>query len=66
MGAKTFRVAMEDDSLMENEIECLSDSKGINCADCMLCDGKQSNIAIAVHGNLAKRFKTSLVPTVQL
>jgi serine/threonine-protein kinase RIO1 len=66
MGAKTFRVAMQDDYLFDNEIECLADSKGIQCIDCGLCDGKSANVAIAVHGSLASRFKTSLIQTVTI
>jgi len=60
LGARTFRVAIANDNLAENEIECLSDSKGISCADCGLCNGKsnQPNIAITVHGSLAKNFKS--------
>jgi hypothetical protein len=64
LGAKTFRVAMDGDSLLENEIECLADSQGIQCKDCMLCDGQKKNIAITVHGNLSGRFKTSIVKLV--
>jgi len=65
-GAKTFRVALEGDGLAEGEIECLADSEGIQCIDCGLCDGKQQNIAITVHGSRSKNFKSQLINTVQV
>ena len=66
-GAKTFRVALEGDSLAEGEIECLADSEGIQCIDCGLCNGVQQNIAITVHGRGASKFKSAMViPTVQV
>ena len=58
MGAKTFRVALEGDALMDGEIECLSDSKGISCLDCGLCNGIKQNIAITVHGSRSSSFKS--------
>ena len=61
LGAKTFRVALVGDALADSEIECLSDSKGIKCIDCMLCDGTSKNIAITVHGSRSNRFKSNLI-----
>ena len=61
-GAKTFRVALPNDGLLANEIECLSDSKGIKCIDCGLCDGLKQNIAIVVHGARSPRFKSTFIP----
>jgi len=61
MGAKTFRVALEGDALMDGEIECLADSKGISCLDCGLCNGVKQNIAITVHGTWSSRFKSKRV-----
>ena len=60
-GAKTFRVAMEGDGLLPGEIECLSDSDGIQCIDCKLCDGVSQNIAIAVHGSRSNKFNTAII-----
>lgn len=69
-GARTFRVAMVGDAMHDSEIECLSDSKGMQCLDCGLCDGnKRTNksIVIAVHGSRASHFKTStLIPLVNV
>ena len=65
-GFKTFRVAMAGDSLMDNEIECLSDSQGLTCLQCGLCDGKKQSVAITVHGTRAANFSTSLVPAVNI
>ena len=66
MGAKTFRVALPDDSLYDNEIECLADSKGIQCIDCGLCDGQSKNIAIVVHGQRKNNFKSNLIQTIEV
>jgi hypothetical protein len=60
-GLKTFRVALPDDGLLEDEIECLSDSKGLSCMACGLCDGSKQNIAIVVHGSRSNRFKSKLI-----
>ena len=66
LGAKTFRVALPDDSLYDNEIECLADSKGIQCIDCGLCDGQSKNIAIVVHGQRKNNFKSNLIQTIEV
>jgi hypothetical protein len=66
LGAKTFRVALPDDSLYDNEIECLADSKGLQCIDCGLCDGQSKNIAIVVHGQRKNNFKSKLIQTVEV
>jgi len=69
-GARTFRVAMVGDAMFDSEIECLSDSKGLQCLDCGLCDGNKrssKNIVIAVHGSRQSKFKTStLIPLVNV
>lgn len=61
LGAKTFRVALAGDALAIGELECLADSKGLQCIDCMLCDGSTKNIAITVHGTRSNRFKSNLI-----
>ena len=69
-GARTFRVAMVGDAMFDNEIECLSDSHGMQCIDCNLCDGNKrdnASIVIAVHGTRKKHFKTAtLIPAVNV
>ena len=57
---------MEGDALADNEIECLADSKGIQCIDCMLCDGATKNIALTVHGARKSKFKTNLIQTLEV
>lgn len=62
-GARTFRVKSAGAPLMSGEILCLSDSKGIKCIDCGLCDGANrsaASIAIDVHGSRSSRFDASL------
>lgn len=71
--ARTFRVITKDAPLLENEIVCPS-SEGIECRDCLLCDGsnsKQPNIAIEVHGPGSKKHnskysKANLIKTVEV
>lgn len=58
-GRRTFRVKTTEAELLPNEIECVSDSHGLTCADCGLCDGAKSggvSIAINVHGAQSKRY----------
>jgi hypothetical protein len=38
--ARTFRIVTDITQIKPGEIECLSDSHGTQCIDCMLCDGK--------------------------
>lgn len=49
-GWKTFRVKSEDEPLMKGEILCPNERTGMQCIVCGLCDGRQKNIAINVHG----------------
>jgi peroxiredoxin len=69
-GARTFRVAMDNDGMYQNESECLSETVGTQCIDCGLCDGSKRNadsIVITVHGSLQNRFKTArLIDTVEV
>lgn len=58
-GLRTFRVKVEGTPLLEGEIECLADSKGLSCAECKLCHSATAeavSIAIDVHGSKAKRY----------
>ena len=58
LGARTFRVKTVDAPMLPNEIECLSDSKNLECLDCLLCSGNKApkNIVINVHGSKASRY----------
>lgn len=58
-GFKTFRVCHDETARFDSETVCLADSKGIACADCLLCDGRQQNIVIAAHG--ARKAKTRTI-----
>lgn len=66
MGAKTFRVTLEDDHLFDNEEQCKNETKGLNCLDCMECDGVQKNIAVTVHGSRRNNFKSNLIQVKQV
>lgn len=62
MGWRTFRVKSPGAPLEANEITCLSDAKGISCADCRLCAGTSKparSIAIDVHGNGSVHFASN-------
>ena len=59
LGWRTFRVRCADDGLASNEFECVSDTKGTACADCLACDGaargpRQASVAIVVHGAMRR------------
>lgn len=56
LGVGTFRVKGKDAPILEDEIECLSDTKKIPCIACGLCDGKRQNhIVIDAHGSRSNR-----------
>lgn len=58
MGWHTFLVEPADfdpSVTFTNGIECLSDSHGLSCARCGVCDGTKSNVWIRAHGT-ARRF----------
>lgn len=61
-GWRYFRVAKQDEPILEDEIICPSVTHGTKCIDCNLCNGSQvndrrKNIVIPVHGVRANRFK---------
>jgi len=63
IGARTFRVKTETAPMLPDEIECLSDAKGIKCIDCGLCNGRDNaapNIVINVHGSRSTNFERAL------
>lgn len=61
-GWRTFRGLRKGERLQPGEILCPAYTRGINCFDCGLCNGKRGvddrrkNIAIPVHGARANRF----------
>jgi hypothetical protein len=57
-GWRTFRGRPEGAPLMRSEIECPNESRGISCADCLLCCGASKgarSVSIPVHGFATKR-----------
>lgn len=48
-GWKTYRVRNKGEALLPGEINCPS-HKGITCDQCGLCNGRQKNVSIEVHG----------------
>jgi hypothetical protein len=60
-----FRTIREgiDAPLERREVECLSDSKGLSCAECLLCDGgtKGQSVYINIHGSKAAKYNPDLI-----
>lgn len=56
---RSFRVITTKTRTLPNEMECLSDSKGLQCKECTLCNGNKAgkSIFITVHGSRSKRFE---------
>jgi hypothetical protein len=63
--AKSFRVVRSEVDLLPGEVECLSDSDGLTCEDCRLCNGQRKDVAIMVHGSKSNKF-TADIPVNQL
>ncbi len=61
-----FRVKRPEDPAMPREVECLADSVGKSCADCLLCDGgiKGKSVYINVHGAKASKYQPDLIARV--
>jgi hypothetical protein len=51
-GYRTFRILKAGEKTAPGEIICPNSTHGVQCADCLLCDGAngKKDIAIAVHG----------------
>ncbi|NBR37986.1 MAG: hypothetical protein EBT93_00985, partial [Alphaproteobacteria bacterium] len=45
-----FRIVTDKAERLPDEIECLADSKGLECKDCLKCNGK-NKVFIQVHGS---------------
>ena len=69
LGLRTFTVVSETPSDRSLGIECLADSKGLQCAECGLCDGtarsaKRSkplpSVWIKAHGYQVKKATLAL------
>lgn len=61
-GYRYFRVSDNGRDLRKGEILCPNFTHGVNCADCLLCDGsrgskdRRKNIVIPVHGSAVRRY----------
>ena len=58
-----FRVKNPEMPALPGEVECLSDSKGMLCSDCLVCDGgeKGKSVYINVHGANASKFNPNII-----
>ena len=63
LGWSTFRVIPKNSSEIPSQgFECLSDSKGVQCIDCLACNGtrnKPKAVWIRAHGSGAKYFQAA-------
>jgi hypothetical protein len=50
-----FRIVTNKADTLPGEIECLADSKGIQCIDCLKCNG-ENKVFIQVHGSRKGNF----------
>jgi len=55
-----FRVTDDISDIQADEVQCPADTHGTTCAECMMCDGKTSNIVIEVHGAKKSRFTSTI------
>jgi hypothetical protein len=56
-GWKYFRVLPIGQACNNDELLCLNESRGVQCVDCMLCNGSKRNIAITAHGVNAHKIE---------
>ena len=49
LGWKTFRRISDESDMTEDEVLCVHTSKGVQCRDCGLCNGRVCNIANPEH-----------------
>tara|TARA_R110000868_G_scaffold255828_3_gene512491 strand:- start:277 stop:921 length:645 start_codon:yes stop_codon:yes gene_type:complete len=65
VGVRYFRTKRPNDRILAGEVECLSDSVGKACADCLLCDGsgrgKGKNVYITIHGSKAAKYNPDII-----
>jgi putative component of toxin-antitoxin plasmid stabilization module len=64
-GVRYFRTKRPTDPVLAGEVECLSDSVGKACADCLLCDGsgrgKGKSVYITIHGSKAANYNPDII-----
>jgi hypothetical protein len=58
LGLRTFRPTHDVNARLPGEIVCPNEETGIQCRDCLLCDGKagKPSVVVTIHGSRAKRF----------
>lgn len=57
LGWRTFRIKNKGDPVAKNETLCPYPKSGMQCIQCMKCNGSQSNIVTDVHGVKYKQTK---------
>lgn len=56
--AKYFRIVRNYSEILENETICHNETKGIECRDCLECNGTTSNFVILAHGTQKNKVIT--------
>jgi hypothetical protein len=58
-GFRTFRIKSQNMPIGDSEFECPADTRGLQCIDCMLCNGSKqaNNVVINAHGAHAGSLK---------
>jgi hypothetical protein len=58
-GFRTFRIKSQSMPIGDSEFECPADTRGLQCIDCMLCNGSKqaNNVVINAHGAHAGSLK---------
>jgi len=63
LGYRTYRIIQNEAQILKDEILCPHYTRGLQCADCLLCDGanNKKNIVAHIHGpqNKIKTYKTN-------
>lgn len=56
-GWRTFRCRQEGETLLEGEIQCPAEARGVKCINCCLCHGgaRGPNVAIFAHGSFLRK-----------
>ena len=58
-GFRTFCIKSQNMPIGDSEFECRADTRGLQCIDCMLCNGSKqaNNVVINAHGARAGGFE---------
>lgn len=67
LGWKTFRIGLKEEELESNEVLCDNAATGLQCQNCLKCNGNSFNVVDPIHGlqhkqtNFYKTFKVKQI-----